>query len=124
MTCTGRCWRPCRPWPRTRRLAARRLRPGGALVSLSTAVTRLQQPTYAAYAAAKGEVEAMALILARELRGRDVTVNTVAPGPTATPLLRDGKSPEPIQVPAPVRHLDVHRRDRLSGTLHEYQHAA
>ncbi|MET9531718.1 SDR family oxidoreductase [Streptomyces sp. NPDC006649] len=78
-------------------LAAGRLRPGGALVNFSTSVTRLQQPTYAAYAASKGAVEAMTLILARELRGRDVTVNAVAPGPTATPLFLDGKSPELVE---------------------------
>ncbi|MEV0574511.1 SDR family oxidoreductase [Streptomyces sp. NPDC050392] len=78
-------------------LAARRLRTGGALVNFSTSVTRLQQPAYAAYAATKGAVEAMTLILARELRGRDVTVNAVAPGPTATPLFLDGKSPELIE---------------------------
>ncbi|MFE6887380.1 SDR family oxidoreductase [Streptomyces sp. NPDC057694] len=78
-------------------LAARRLRPGGALINFSTSVTRLQQPTYGAYAATKGAVEAMTLILARELRGRDVTVNAVAPGPTATPLFLEGKSPELIE---------------------------
>jgi 3-oxoacyl-[acyl-carrier protein] reductase len=78
-------------------LAARQLRPGGALVNFSTSITRLQQPTYAAYAASKGAVEAMTLILARELRGRDVTVNAVAPGPTATPLFLDGKSPELVE---------------------------
>ncbi|MFJ4713858.1 SDR family oxidoreductase [Streptomyces sp. NPDC088785] len=78
-------------------LAARRLRPGGALINFSTSVTRMQQPTYGAYAATKGAVEAMTLILARELRGRDVTVNTVAPGPTATPLFLEGKSPELIE---------------------------
>jgi len=77
-------------------LAARRLRPGGALVNFSTSITRLQTPSYAAYAASKGAVEAMTLILARELRGRDVTVNAVAPGPTATPLFLDGKSEELI----------------------------
>ncbi|MQY30496.1 3-oxoacyl-[acyl-carrier-protein] reductase FabG [Nocardia sp. RB56] len=76
--------------------AARRLRPGGALINFSPSVTRLQQPTYAAYAASKGAVEAMTLILARELRGRDVTVNAVAPGPTATPLFLDGKSQKVI----------------------------
>jgi 3-oxoacyl-[acyl-carrier protein] reductase len=38
----------------------------------------------------------MTLILARELRGRDVTVNAVAPGPTATPLFLNGKSEEQI----------------------------
>ena len=77
-------------------LAARRLRAGGALVNFSTSITRLQAPTYAGYAATKGAVEAMTLILARELRGRDVTVNAVAPGPTATPLFLDGKSEEVI----------------------------
>jgi 3-oxoacyl-[acyl-carrier protein] reductase len=77
-------------------LAARRLRAGGALINFSTSVTRLQQPGYAAYAASKGAVEAMTLILARELRGRDITVNTVAPGPTATPLFLDGKPQEVV----------------------------
>jgi hypothetical protein len=32
--------------------------------------------------------------------------------------------PEPITVPAHVRHPDIRRRDRRGGTLHEYQHAA
>ncbi|WP_067478848.1 SDR family oxidoreductase [Actinomadura hibisca] len=89
-------------------LAARRLRPGGALINFSTSVTRLQQPSYAAYAATKGAVEAMTLILARELRGRDVTVNAVAPGPTATPLFLAGKSEqlvEQIASAAPLERL-------------------
>lgn len=51
-------------------------------------------PAYGAYAASKGAVEAMTLILAKEMRGRDVTVNAVAPGPTATPLFFEGKSEE------------------------------
>ncbi|MFD0904506.1 SDR family oxidoreductase [Actinomadura sediminis] len=73
------------------REAARRLRDGGALVNLSTSVVGLQLPAYGAYAASKGAVEAMTLVLARELRGRDITVNAVAPGPTATELFLDGK---------------------------------
>lgn len=77
-------------------LAARTLNPGGALINFSTSVLRLQQPGYAAYAATKGAVEAMTLILARELRGRDVTVNVVAPGPTATPLFLDGKDADTV----------------------------
>lgn len=76
--------------------AARRLRPGGSLVMFSTSVVGTKFPTYAAYAASKGAVEAMTLILARELRGRDVTVNTVAPGPTATDMFLDGKDEELI----------------------------
>ena len=78
------------------RLAAHRVRTGGAIINYSTSLTRLQMPTYGAYAASKGAVEAMTLILARELRGRDVTVNAVAPGPTATPLFLEGKPQELI----------------------------
>lgn len=76
--------------------AARRLRPGGALVNFSSSVVGLAFPSYGAYAASKGAVEALTLILARELRGRDVTVNVVAPGPTATDLFLDGKDEETV----------------------------
>ncbi|MCL3819982.1 SDR family oxidoreductase [Aeromicrobium wangtongii] len=72
-------------------LAANRLRSGGALINVSTSVTRTQLPTYGPYTASKAAVEGITLILARELRGRDITVNAVAPGPTATPLFLDGK---------------------------------
>jgi 3-oxoacyl-[acyl-carrier protein] reductase len=78
------------------REAANRVRSGGAIVTFSTSVTRLNQPTYSAYAASKAAVEAISPILAKELRGRDITVNTVAPGPTATALFLDGKDQETI----------------------------
>lgn len=87
-------------------LAARRLRAGGSLINFSTSVTRIQQPGYAAYAATKGAVEAMTLILARELRGRDITVNAVAPGPTATPLFLDGKSEQAVRQLAAAAPLE------------------
>ncbi|SDK79744.1 SDR family oxidoreductase [Nonomuraea jiangxiensis] len=73
------------------KLAARRLRPGGAIINFSTSVTRTQLPTYGPYVASKAAVEGITLILARELRGRDITVNAVAPGPTASPLFFNGK---------------------------------
>ncbi|MET4226385.1 SDR family oxidoreductase [Oerskovia enterophila] len=76
------------------REAARRVREGGAIVSFSSSVTRLAFPTYSAYAATKGAVDAATAVVAKEMRGRDVTVNAVAPGPTATPLFLDGKSDE------------------------------
>ncbi|WP_392674544.1 SDR family oxidoreductase [Streptomyces sp. LN785] len=76
--------------------AARRLRGGGAIINFSSSVLSLALPGYSAYAASKGAVEAMTLILARELRGRDITVNAVAPGPTATALFLDGKDEETI----------------------------
>jgi 3-oxoacyl-[acyl-carrier protein] reductase len=76
--------------------AARRVRAGGAIINFSSSVVKLALPQYTAYAATKGAVDAVTLILAKELRGRDITVNAVAPGPTATPLFLDGKSQEAI----------------------------
>jgi len=46
--------------------------------------------------ATKAAVEAMTPVLAKELRGRSITVNAIAPGPTATDLFLNGKSPELI----------------------------
>jgi 3-oxoacyl-[acyl-carrier protein] reductase len=77
-------------------LAAARVRPGGAIITFSTTVTRTNVPTYGPYVASKAAVEGLTLILARELRGRDVTVNAVAPGPTATPLFLDGKTEDEV----------------------------
>ena len=76
--------------------AARRLRPGGAIINFSTSVVGLKLPTYTAYAATKGAVEALTAILAKELGHRDITVNAVAPGPTATGMFLGGKSDELI----------------------------
>ncbi|MFJ7199662.1 MULTISPECIES: SDR family oxidoreductase [unclassified Streptomyces] len=76
--------------------AARRLRSGGALINFSTTVTRTGFPGYGAYVASKAAVEALTPVLARELRGRDITVNTVAPGPTATPLFLEGKDEQTV----------------------------
>ena len=77
-------------------LAVRRMRNGGAIINFSTSATKAALPTYAPYAATKGAVDAISLILAKELRGRDITVNAVAPGPTATALFLDGKDQETI----------------------------
>ena len=77
--------------------AARRVRGGGAVITFSTSVLGLALPTYGAYAASKGAVEALTMILAHELRGRDITVNAIAPGPTATEMFLDGKSEEAVE---------------------------
>jgi 3-oxoacyl-[acyl-carrier protein] reductase len=86
--------------------ATRRLRAGGAIITFSTSVTRLNLPTYAGYAASKAAVEAISPILAKELRGRDITVNTVAPGPTATALFLDGKDEATIERMAKMNPME------------------
>ncbi|MES2740139.1 MAG: SDR family oxidoreductase [Pseudomonadota bacterium] len=75
----------------TLREAAKRLRRGGRVVNFSSSVVGLYQETYGVYAATKAGVEALTQIMAKEMRGRDITVNAVAPGPTATHLFLDGK---------------------------------
>lgn len=87
-------------------LAANRLRGGGALINVSTSQTRLQHPTYAPYAASKAAVESLTLILARELRSKDITVNAIAPGPTATALFLEGKDEQTIDRLAQLAPLE------------------
>ncbi len=86
--------------------AARRVRGGGAIINFSTTVTRLSLPTYAAYAASKAAVDSISLILAKELRGRDITVNAIAPGPTATALFLDGKDEQTIDRMAKMNPME------------------
>ena len=78
------------------REAAARLRQGGAVINFSTSVIGLALPGYAIYAATKSAVETMTNIFAKELRGKNITVNAIAPGPTATSLFLDGKTEETI----------------------------
>lgn len=79
------------------REAANRLRQGGRIVSFSSSVVGLYQPTYAAYAATKGGIEAISHILSKELGPKKVTVNVIAPGPVNTDLFTHGKSDEDIK---------------------------
>lgn len=88
------------------REAAKRLRNSGRIVNFSTSVVGLKLEKYAVYAATKSAVETMTAILAKELRGRDITVNAVAPGPTATDLFLNGKSAELIEKMAQMAPLE------------------
>jgi 3-oxoacyl-[acyl-carrier protein] reductase len=81
----------------TLREAARRMRGGGRVVNFSSSVTGLRQPTFAAYAATKAAIEVITPILAKELTGRNITVNAVAPGPVATELMLSHSTPETIE---------------------------
>jgi 3-oxoacyl-[acyl-carrier protein] reductase len=74
--------------------AARRVRDGGSIVNVSSSMVNVAPPTLSAYAASKSAVDALTRILAKEMRGRDITVNAVAPGPTATAAFLQSTPPE------------------------------
>jgi 3-oxoacyl-[acyl-carrier protein] reductase len=88
------------------REAARRLRNGGRIINFSTSVVGVKLETYGVYAATKAAIETMTAVLSKELRGRSITVNAVAPGPTATDLFLNGKSPELIDRLAKMNPLE------------------
>ena len=90
----------------TLREATKHLRDGGRIINFSSSVTALLQPTYSIYAATKAAVEAMTSVLAKELRGRNITINAVAPGPTATDLFLNGKPQEVIDRLAKLAPLE------------------
>jgi 3-oxoacyl-[acyl-carrier protein] reductase len=78
------------------REAAKRLRNGGRIINFSTSVVGTKLETYGVYTATKAAIETMGAVLSKELRGRNITVNAVAPGPVATELFLRGKSQELI----------------------------
>jgi 3-oxoacyl-[acyl-carrier protein] reductase len=87
------------------REAAKRLRDGGRIVNFSTSVVGIKLETYGVYAATKAAIETMTAILSKEMRGRNVTVNAVAPGPVGTELFLNGKSQELIDHMAKMNPL-------------------
>jgi 3-oxoacyl-[acyl-carrier protein] reductase len=90
----------------TMREAAKRLRDGGRIINFSTSVVGVKLETYGVYTATKAAIETMSAILSKELRGRSITVNAVAPGPVATELFLNGKSPELIERMAKMNPLE------------------
>jgi 3-oxoacyl-[acyl-carrier protein] reductase len=88
------------------REAAKRLRDGGRIVNFSTSVVGIKLETYGVYAATKAAIETMTAILSKEMRGRNITVNAVAPGPVGTELFLNGKSPELIDRMAKMNPLE------------------
>ena len=80
----------------TMREAAKRLAHGGKMINLSSSVVGMKLETYGVYTASKAAIESLTAILAKELRGKNITVNAIAPGPTATALFLEGKSDELI----------------------------
>jgi len=87
------------------REAAKRLRDGGRIINFSTSVVGIKLETYGVYAATKAAIETMTAILSKEMRGRNITVNAVAPGPVGTELFLNGKSQELIDRMAKMNPL-------------------
>jgi 3-oxoacyl-[acyl-carrier protein] reductase len=88
--------------------AAQSIGAGGSIIALSSSVVAKNFPGYGPYIASKLGVEGLVRVLANEMRGRNVTVNAVAPGPVATPLFLAGKTEEqiePLRKMAPLERL-------------------
>jgi len=88
------------------REAARRLRDEGRIINFSSSVIGMRLPTYGIYIATKAAVEGLTQVLAQEMRGRAIRVNAVAPGPVATELFLDGKSPDLLERMAKMNPLE------------------
>ena len=100
------------------REAAKRLRDGGRIVNFSTSVVGTKIESYGLYTATKAAVEALTGILAKELRGRNIAVNAVAPGPVATEMFLDGKTPQMIEFFAKMPPLErLGTPDDIAGVV-------
>lgn len=77
--------------------AARRVADGGTIIGITTSMVRLGIPGVGPYTATKAAVESLLRSMAKELAGRNVRVNGVAPGPVDTDLFRAGKDEAALQ---------------------------
>ncbi len=76
--------------------AAQHVEKGGRIIALSTSVIAKSFPAYGPYIASKAGVEGLVHVLANELRGHDITVNAIAPGPVGTEMFFHGKTEEQV----------------------------
>jgi len=98
--------------------SARRMTRGGRIIAFSSSEVAKSFPRYGAYSASKAAVESLVHTLANELRGRDITVNAVAPGPVATELFLNGKSQAQIDELAKLAPLErLARPEDIVGTV-------
>ena len=100
------------------REGAKHLRDHGRVINFSTTALHLKLPGYAVYNATKAAVEAMTGVFAKELRGRQITVNAVAPGPVATELFLNGKTDEQVANFAKMPPLErLGEPDAIAGVV-------
>jgi 3-oxoacyl-[acyl-carrier protein] reductase len=86
--------------------AAADVESGGRIIALTTSVIAKSFPSYGPYIASKAGVEGLVHVLANELRGRQITVNAVAPGPVGTELFLEGKSQDQVNHIASLAPLE------------------
>ena len=97
--------------------AAETVPDGGRIIALSTSVIAKSFPAYGPYIASKAGVEGLVHVLANELRGRNITVNAVAPGPTGTDLLQ-WKTEEQVAAIAKLAPLErIGTPDEIAGVV-------
>jgi 3-oxoacyl-[acyl-carrier protein] reductase len=98
--------------------AAKHLSDGGRVIAFSSSVLAKSFPSYGPYIASKAGVEGLVRVLANELRGRNITVNAVAPGPVATELFLKGKSEEQLAGMAKMAPLErIGQVDDIAGVV-------
>jgi 3-oxoacyl-[acyl-carrier protein] reductase len=98
--------------------AARQVPSGGRIIAFSTSVIAKAFPGYGAYIASKAGVEGLVHVLANELRGRNIAVNAVAPGPVATDLFLAGKTEAQIEQLSKVPPLErLGQPEDISGVV-------
>ncbi|WP_110657192.1 SDR family oxidoreductase [Salinicola halimionae] len=98
--------------------AAETLSEGGRIIAFSSSVLGKSFPGYGAYIASKAGVEGLVKVLANELRGRDIAVNAVAPGPVGTELFFEGKSEEQVRSIANLSPFErLGQPDEIAGVV-------
>ncbi|KAI3147669.1 hypothetical protein CBS147325_3947 [Penicillium roqueforti] len=82
--------------------ATKHMPSGGRVIFISTGITALSSvaPAYLLYASAKGAINQMARVMAKDLARKNIIVNAVAPGPTTTELFLKGKSEQVLNAVA------------------------
>lgn len=98
--------------------AAKHVAEGGHIIAISSSVLAKSFPTYGAYIASKAGVEGLVHVLANEMRGKNITVNAVAPGPVATELFLGGKTEEQIMQITKMAPLErLGQPEDIAGTI-------
>ena len=77
--------------------ASKHIEKGGKILTFSSNVVGTLPVNYSIYAASKAAVESMSKVFSKELRGKEVTVNIISPGPTATEMFLEGKNDDLIE---------------------------